>query len=146
MFSRSTLKPQWLGRGCLSLLPRHACRSYAIRPEQPSFPTIPECPSSTCSCSESPELPPNLPIDRKTNLNGTMAPYAEQVLLCTGKDDWPSKIVDENSGDNIAAQFDRLLGRNGLYANVICCSIDFFLIELYILTIRFIAIPQHFCP
>jgi hypothetical protein len=47
-----------------------------------------------------------------------MAPYAEQVLLCTGKDDWASKIVEENSGDNVAAQFDRLLGRNGLYANV----------------------------
>jgi hypothetical protein len=119
MLSLSTLKTQWLPRGLLSLYCRNARRAYAIRPEQPSFPTVPSCPSPTCSCSaEIPELPSNLAIDHTTKLNGTMAPYAEQVLLCTGKDDWASKIVEENSGDNVAAQFDRLLGRNGLYANV----------------------------
>lgn len=26
-----------------------------------------------------------------------MAPYTEQVLLCTGKDDWTSRIEDEES-------------------------------------------------
>jgi hypothetical protein len=26
-----------------------------------------------------------------------MAPYAEQVLLCTGKDDWSSRIEDDES-------------------------------------------------
>jgi hypothetical protein len=48
-----------------------------------------------------------------------MAPYAEQVLICTGKDDWLSKIEDENSGDNLAADLKELLGRGGMYADVI---------------------------
>lgn len=46
-----------------------------------------------------------------------MAPYAEQVLICTGKKDWESRIEDENSGDNLAADIKELLGRGGLYAD-----------------------------
>lgn len=48
-----------------------------------------------------------------------MTPYAEQVLICTGKDDWTSKIEEENSGDNLAADLSELLGRGGTYADVL---------------------------
>lgn len=47
-----------------------------------------------------------------------MAPYAEQVIICTGKDDWSSKIEDENSGDNLANDLKELLGRGGVFADV----------------------------
>lgn len=46
-----------------------------------------------------------------------MAAYAEQVLICTGKDDWLSRIEDENSGDNLAADIKELLGRGGMYSD-----------------------------
>lgn len=41
-----------------------------------------------------------------------MAAYAEQVLICTGKDDWPSKIETEGGG-NVAQTLKGLLGRGG---------------------------------
>ncbi len=51
-----------------------------------------------------------------------MAPYAEQVLICTGKDDWTSKIEEENSGDNLAADIKELVGRGGVFADVLYLS------------------------
>ncbi|TVY19633.1 Altered inheritance of mitochondria protein 32 [Lachnellula arida] len=78
-------------------------RHYAIPPKSPPFPTTPTCPNPTCTCSAMPELPPSLPIDYKTALNGTMPPYREQVLVCTGQEDWSSNIENENSGHNLAA-------------------------------------------
>ncbi len=47
-----------------------------------------------------------------------MAAYAEQVLICTGKDDWVSRIEEEDSGDNLAADIKELLGRGGIYSDV----------------------------
>ncbi|PBP19284.1 Sucraseferredoxin-like protein [Diplocarpon rosae] len=64
-----------------------------------------------------PAMPAGLPIDRSKSLNETMAPYAQQVLICTGKDDWLSKIEDENSGDNLAADIKELIGRGGIYSD-----------------------------
>ncbi|KAG4417622.1 hypothetical protein IFR04_009267 [Cadophora malorum] len=64
-----------------------------------------------------PAMPEGLPIDHTKSLNGTMAPYAEQVLICTGKDDWLSKIEDENSGDNLAADIKELMGRGGMFSD-----------------------------
>lgn len=63
-------------------------------------------------------MPEGLEIDHKKNLNGTMAVYAEQVLICTGKDDWTSRIEEENSGDNLAADIKELIGRGGVYSDV----------------------------
>jgi hypothetical protein len=51
-----------------------------------------------------------------------MAPYAEQVLICTGQSDWKSRIEDENDGDNLAADLKELLGRGGIYSDVCLCS------------------------
>lgn len=63
-------------------------------------------------------MPEGLPIDHERPLNGTMAAYAQQVLICTGENDWPSKIEDENGGDNLAADLKELLGRGGEYSDV----------------------------
>ncbi len=65
-----------------------------------------------------PELPDGLEIDHKTNINGLIPAYAEHVLVCTGKDDWPSRIEDDHGGDNLAADLRELLGRGGVYNDV----------------------------
>ncbi|EDN90634.1 hypothetical protein SS1G_00034 [Sclerotinia sclerotiorum 1980 UF-70] len=63
-------------------------------------------------------MPEGLEIDHSKPLNGTMAAYAEQVLICTGKSDWPSRIEEDNSGDNLAADIKELMGRGGMYSDV----------------------------
>lgn len=63
-------------------------------------------------------MPDGLEIDHLNPLKGVMAGYAEHVVVCTGKDDWLSKIEDENSGDNLAADLKELFGRGGKYTDV----------------------------
>lgn len=63
-------------------------------------------------------MPDGLDIDRKGKLNGLITSYKEQVLICTGKDDWPSRIEEDNSGDNLAADLKELFGRGGVYSDV----------------------------
>ncbi|KAK8100978.1 uncharacterized protein PG998_007617 [Apiospora kogelbergensis] len=86
--------------------------------------TVQTCPSPTCDCADTPAMPEGLPIDTKSPLNGVMAGYAEQLLVCTGKEDWSSRIEEENGGDNLAADLKELLGRGGLYSD---CSFFSFL-------------------
>ncbi|ROW09103.1 hypothetical protein VPNG_05726 [Cytospora leucostoma] len=92
-------------------------RSYSAIPKAPSFPTVPTCPPSTCECAATPAMPNGLDIDYKGNLNGLISSYREQVLICTGKDDWPSRIEDDNSGDNLAGDLKELFGRGGVYSD-----------------------------
>lgn len=63
-------------------------------------------------------MPEGLPIDHQGKLNGLITSYAEQVLICTGKDDWPSRIEEDNNGANLAADFKALFGRGGAYSDV----------------------------
>lgn len=65
-----------------------------------------------------PSFPAGLEIDYSKPLDGTMPTYAEQLLVCTGQPDWTSKIEEENSGDNLAADVKELLGRGGTYSDV----------------------------
>ncbi|KAL7823885.1 Sucrase/ferredoxin-like domain-containing protein [Trichoderma gracile] len=92
-------------------------RSITSRPRPPPFPTVSTCPSPTCACAETPAMPDGLEIDHVNPLNGVMAGYAEHVVVCTGKDDWPSRIEDENGGDNLAADLKELFGRGGKYTD-----------------------------
>ncbi|KAF1961295.1 hypothetical protein CC80DRAFT_383167, partial [Byssothecium circinans] len=80
-------------------------------PSPAPIPYTPTCPSPTCACAP---MPPDLDIDRKTPLLNTMTPYAEQVVLCTGKDDWSSRIEDEpgDTGDFIRG-LKGIIGRGG---------------------------------
>lgn len=96
-----------------------ARRSYAASSPRPApFPTVPTCPAPTCSCADPPPPLDGLEIDRTGKLNGVMSAYAEQVLVCTGQDDWPSRIEDDNSGDNLAADLKELFGRGGEFRDV----------------------------
>ncbi|KAH8663939.1 FMI1 protein [Xylariales sp. PMI_506] len=79
--------------------------------------TVATCPLPTCDCAETPAMPEGLELDQKGKLNGLISSYAEQVLVCTGKDDWPSRIEEDNSGDNLAADLKELLGRGGVYSD-----------------------------
>lgn len=63
-------------------------------------------------------MPEGLPIDYEGKLNGLISGYAEQVLICTGRSDWPSRIEEDNSGDNLAADLKELVGRGGIYSDV----------------------------
>ncbi|KAK4217062.1 Sucraseferredoxin-like protein [Rhypophila decipiens] len=92
-------------------------RSFASKSSPPPFPTIASCPSPTCACAPTPSLPDDFPIDHKTNINGLISNYAQHVLVCTGKDDWPSRIEEDNSGDNLAADLKELVGRGGPFSD-----------------------------
>ncbi|KAM7208773.1 fmi1 protein [Naviculisporaceae sp. PSN 640] len=94
-----------------------AQRSFASNSKAPPFPTIASCPSPTCACAPTPTVPSDLPIDHETKIAGLISEYAQHVLVCTGKDDWPSRIEDDNSGDNLAADLKELLGRGGPFSD-----------------------------
>ncbi|KAI2615892.1 FMI1 protein [Hypoxylon sp. NC1633] len=79
--------------------------------------TVPKCPEPTCDCADTPSMPWGQGIDRNVNLNGLIASYAQQVLICTNKDDWASRIEEDNSGDNLAADLKELVGRGGVYSD-----------------------------
>jgi len=64
-----------------------------------------------------PAFPDGLEIDHKSPLNGLISNYHEQVLICTGRSDWPSRIEDDHSGDNLAADLKELFGRGGVYSD-----------------------------
>lgn len=66
-------------------------------------------------------MPDGLPIDYNQPLNGTMAAYAQQMLICTGQRDWTSRIEDDgkhHAWGHLARGLKRLLGRGGRYADV----------------------------
>lgn len=105
--SRSAARPASLTR-----------RGYASRIDipfaPPPVPTIESCPAPTCQCRET---PPGLDIEREQGINGSMPTYAEQVLISTGKDDWTSRIEDDE-GSALVRQIKNFLGRNGKYSDV----------------------------
>ncbi|RYP51160.1 hypothetical protein DL768_003428 [Monosporascus sp. mg162] len=62
-------------------------------------------------------MPDGLELDKEGKLNGLIPNYAEQVLVCTGKDNWASRIEDDDGGDNLAADLKELIGRGGVYSD-----------------------------
>ena len=99
-----------------SASPRRALATKSNNP--PPFPTIPTCPAPTCACAASPTLPSGFEIDHKAPLNGLISNYAQHVLVCTGEDDWPSRIEDAHGGDNLAADLRELVGPKGKFSDV----------------------------
>jgi hypothetical protein len=47
-----------------------------------------------------------------------MPSYAEQVLISTGKEDWTSRIEDDDEGGAFVRQIKGFLGKDGKYSNV----------------------------
>ena len=64
-------------------------------------------------------MPSGLDIKREQTLNGSMAAYAEQVLISTGKSDWKSRIEEEEGvhGDAVRG-LKGLLGPRGKFSDV----------------------------
>ncbi|ODM20436.1 hypothetical protein SI65_03489 [Aspergillus cristatus] len=86
----------------------------------PPFPVTKSCPEPSCDCPPTPAMPEGLPIDYEQPLNGTMAAYAQQLLICTGQRDWTSRIEDDGKEEgwgNLARGLKKLLGRAGPYAD-----------------------------
>lgn len=121
----------WSGRtyrdcGLIRLLSTTPNRSSRLRARArleipPPFPVTKSCPEPSCNCPPSPALPEGLPIDHEQALNGTMAAYAQQLLVCTGQPDWTSRIENdgENKGwGNLVRGLKKLLGRGGPYLDV----------------------------
>jgi hypothetical protein len=82
------------------------------------FPTTSRCPSPTCACAETPA---GLYIDREKSLNGSIAPYAQHVVISTGKSDWTSRIENDGQGipwGDFGRQLKAMLGRGGKYSDV----------------------------
>ena len=63
-------------------------------------------------------------IDNESEMNGTMPPYTQHVVVHTGKSDWGRKIEDEDedgvggSGVNFARRLKGLVGRGGKFFDV----------------------------
>ena len=102
---------------------RNQCRTLGTSIQKdgpsttPSIPSIPTCPPSGCPCAAMPE---GLAIDHGRNMNGSMPPYAQHVIIKTGRSNWSSKIEDEPhtlgeqiGGGNLARDLKALLGRGG---------------------------------
>lgn len=99
-------------------LPRAAqARIHTTRPRaaRRTVPHVGACPEPSCPC----EPPPELDIDRKGVLRGLFVPYNEHVLVCTGRDDWVSRVEDEEgvAGD-VVRRLKGDLGRKGQFHNV----------------------------
>lgn len=81
-------------------------------------------------------MPSGLDIDHERTLNGTMPPYAQHVVVRTGRDDWGSRIEDEvesaeGTGMNFARSLKGLVGRGGRFFDV--CMLEFY---VYILLLQ----------
>lgn len=83
-------------------------------------PHVDKCPEPVCPC----EPAPDLDIDREGRLRGAFAPYSEQVLVCTGRDDWVSKVEDEERfGGDVIRGLKEGFGLGGKFRDV---SFDYF--------------------
>ncbi|EXJ91548.1 hypothetical protein A1O3_00096 [Capronia epimyces CBS 606.96] len=61
-------------------------------------------------------MPAGLDIERTYNLNGTMSPYAQHLIISTGRSDWTSRIEDERDTavwGRFTAEIKAVLGRGG---------------------------------
>lgn len=100
-FSRASRAPT----PCLRAL--RSFSSTRARPT-PRIPYTATCPAPTCACGATPR---GLDIDRTTPLLHTMAPYAEQVLLCTGAGDWRSNLEDDGAAGEFVRGLKREIGK-----------------------------------
>ncbi|KAJ5674821.1 uncharacterized protein N7477_004755 [Penicillium maclennaniae] len=101
----------------LSTSPLQFSRLRAPLDIPPPFPVTQACPESSCHCP-TPPMPEGLPIDHEQALNGTMAAYAQQLVICTGQRDWTSRIEDDGentSWGSLVRGLKGLLGRGGPY-------------------------------
>lgn len=79
-------------------------------------------------------MPSSLDIDHEKPLSGTMPPYTQHVVIRTGKNDWSSKIEDEDTrGVNFARELKRMVGRGGRL-NDVCGYMCYIFCQIYLHT------------
>ena len=83
-------------------------------PPIPPFPTVECCPPGK-KCLH--PTPSDIGINTKKTLSGTTPPYKQHVVICTGKDDWASRIEKEE-GPNFARGLKELVGPKGEFHDV----------------------------
>lgn len=124
-----SLTRDWSGRAhqhprfirALSTTPYQSSRLRSRLDIPPPFPVTKTCPEPDCDCPSTPSMPEGLPIDHEQALNGTMAAYAQQLLICTGQRNWTSRIEDDGEKEGwgyLVRGLKQLLGRGGPYRNV----------------------------
>ncbi|KAL4944707.1 hypothetical protein BDV06DRAFT_75347 [Aspergillus oleicola] len=105
---------------CLSSSNRLSARGRTPLDIPPPFPVTKTCPEPTCACPQTPSMPEGLPLDLDHPLSGTMAAYAQQIVICTGQRDWTSRIEDDGKGQSwgeLVRGLKGLMGRGGKYAD-----------------------------
>lgn len=68
-------------------------------------------------------MPTGLAIDHERPLNGTMPPYAQHVVVHTGRSNWDGRIEDDEKGEqgrdgNLARRLKEAVGRGGRWFDV----------------------------
>ncbi|SPN98943.1 related to sucrase/ferredoxin-like family protein Fmi1 [Cephalotrichum gorgonifer] len=93
-----------------------AARSQRTRsPRRDPVPHVDKCPEPQCACEPAPG---DLEIDRKGNLRGAFVPYAQHVLVCTGKDDWASRVEEEEgAAGDVVRGLKGVFGRGGKFCD-----------------------------
>ena len=76
--------------------------------------TTSTCPTSTCACAATPDLE----IDRVKSLKNTVPRHSKHLVVHTGRDDWASRIEDDEEKPNIAKELKALLGPRGEFYEV----------------------------
>ena len=85
-----------------------------------SLQTTDSCPPSRCACAAT----PNLGIDRIKPLINTVPRHSMHIVVHTGRDDWASRIEEDEEKPNIAKELKALLGPKGKFYEVCAsCSI-----------------------
>ena len=74
-------------------------------------------------------MPSGMDIDHERPLSGLVPRYVQHVVVRTGRDDWGSKIEDEDvgvggTGMNFARSLKGLVGRGGKFFDV--CMLDIY--------------------
>lgn len=78
--------------------------------------TIPTCPPPTLPHAPK---PPDLDIDRKLPLLGSMPAHHGHVLIATGRTDWKSRVEDDEATEGgVIKGLKEMLGPRGMFANV----------------------------
>ena len=80
-----------------------------------TIPLISKCPSPTC-CHTA--MPTGLNIDYQKPIRGAMPLYHRHIVINTGREDWNSRIEEEQAGDNVAKKLKDMLGPGRQYYNV----------------------------
>lgn len=85
----------------------------------PSLPITPLCQPPTCACALTPA---DLDIDREASLSGTVPAYTQHVLISTGREDWASRITDDDDAHaSLTGALKRELGVGERYHDVGAC-------------------------